>query len=130
MDSVVAQLRQAVDHLHQAATGARAARDMVEEMRDQADSLGAYGLTRQLAGIADKAEQLLAMLVAGIDAGERLIAQAEAIRGGGAVGGTGGGAGVAPVGGTNAPEPAAPAAKVPVTPGWAFGGSGVMIAIM
>ena len=117
VDSIVAQLRQAVDHLHQAATSARAAWDMAEEMRDRADSLGTYGLTRQLAGIVDKAEQLLAMLVAGIDAGERLIAQAEAIRGGGAAGGTGGGAVSAGGAGTPASRPV-PAEKVPVTPGW------------
>lgn len=52
------------------------------------------------------------MLLAGIEAGERLIAQVEAIRHGGPVDGT--------VGGTaSASEPAAkPATKVPVTSGW------------
>lgn len=112
LDSLSAQLRQAVDHLHQAIRQVRGARDMANEGGHQAEALGAAGVVRRFQGIASRAEELERMLLTGIDAGERLIAQVEAIRHGGSVAGT--------VGGTaSTPEPAAKAAtKIPVTPGW------------
>jgi hypothetical protein len=80
VDTIGATLRTAVDHLHKAVTHVRAARDMAEENRDLSERLGAQGVVQRFKGIADKAEELQAMLVAGIDTGERLIAQTEAIR--------------------------------------------------
>jgi hypothetical protein len=56
------------------------------------------------------------MLLAGIEAVERLIAQAEATRHGS--GTTGGTVGVVPVASTPEPAQASPAVKAPVTPGW------------
>ena len=110
IDSIVRALRQAVDHLHQALTRARRARDIAREGVAQAEALGADGVAQRFAGIADRTEDLERMLVAAVDRGEALIAQTETIRhGGGAVGGTGSGVAVPAHGrAVSTPAPAQP----------------------
>jgi hypothetical protein len=115
LDSLIAQLRQAVDHIRQAVVQVRGARNMAKECQTRQHALGVPGVAVRFRAITDRAVELEHMLLAGIDAVERLIAQAEATRHGGKT--AGGTAGVVPV--ASMPEPAGkPKAKVPATPGW------------
>jgi hypothetical protein len=59
---------------------------MAEELRDLFEELGTHDLVERMQGIVERAEELEAILIAGIDAGERLIAQTEAVGRGGATG--------------------------------------------
>lgn len=70
VDSIIASLWTAVDHLHQAVTHVQGARDMAKELRDLFDQLGTYDLAERMQGIIDRTDDLLAMLLAGLDAGE------------------------------------------------------------
>jgi len=81
----------------------RGAGDTANEAGRQAEALGAAGVVPRFQGIADRAGDLERMLLAGIEAGERSVAQLEAIRHGGApVPATAAG------GGSGAPEPGLP----------------------
>lgn len=84
LDTIIGHLREALAHLDQALTGVRAAREQAEDCRERAEALGADGVAERFSGIIDGAEQVEAMLLAGIQHGRDLIAQVDAARGDGA----------------------------------------------
>jgi hypothetical protein len=83
IDILIAHLRDALGHLRQAIPGARRSEDMAAELRERFNALGVHDLVARMEAVREHAEVLTARLDVGIETGERLVEQAEAVRGSG-----------------------------------------------
>jgi Double-stranded DNA deaminase toxin A len=81
IDDIVAALRAAVDNARRSIAAVRVAGDMIEEIRDQCEALGAHGIVDQMQALRDQVAALERYLAAGVDRGEELIVQTEAVKG-------------------------------------------------
>jgi hypothetical protein len=84
IDEMVNHLRAAVDRIRDAVAGVRRAGGMADELRDRFADLGVYGLVERMNQVRHSVERLETQLLTSMDLGQKLIAQAEAIKGSGA----------------------------------------------